>query len=171
MAASLTDDQLAIKVRDGLAAFRPQYDDWRPFAIELHARFEARKNDRSGKEILGCRTWEEFCEQALGYSTRHVRRLMGADNPAGKYRNKTRSRNEMERSERSAVGAHVNPTADWSDAKYIDTCVRFVASTLKPVESDPPRFHRLAVAIAKAIAGDFLQDDQSGFFGFEKAPR
>lgn len=167
MAASLADEQLAIRVRDGLAAFRPRYEEWRPFAIELHARFEARKKAGSGTEILGCRTWKQFCEEVLHYSARHVRRLMEGENPAGKYRNQTPRNVKTVPSQPSAFAEStfagtVPPSVEWSDSKIIRTCVRFVQSVLKPLERlDPQRFHRLAVAIAKEIAGDFVQDDVS----------
>jgi hypothetical protein len=134
------------------------------FAIALHTRFEALKEERSDREILSCRTWAQFCDEVLGYSARHVRRLMGAENPAGKYRNKTRRGAETEGFDRSEDTGAAMPSAVWSDAKFINTCVRFVQRTLKPLEtSDPQRFHRLAVAIAKAIAEDFLEDDAPVF--------
>jgi hypothetical protein len=44
-------------------------------------------------------------------------------------------------------------TADWTDNIYVKTCVDFIESTLRPLESDPQRFHRVAVAIAEEILG------------------
>jgi hypothetical protein len=44
--------------------------------------------------------------------------------------------------------------ADSTDNEYIKTCVRFIESTLRPLESDPQRFHRVAVAIAQEIVGE-----------------
>lgn len=44
--------------------------------------------------------------------------------------------------------------ADWTDNEYIKTCVRFIESTLLPLESDPQRFHRVALAIAHEILGE-----------------
>ncbi len=163
MAASLTDEQLATRVRDGLAGFRPRYEEWRPFAIELHARFEARKNERPQPEIRGCRTWGRFCTKVLGYSARHVRRLMQDDgNPAAKYRNKTQHRREMRGSEPPAIATAVIPSLEWSDEKIINTGIRLIESLLRPFEGlDPQRFRRLALGIAKGIAEDFLQSDES----------
>jgi hypothetical protein len=46
------------------------------------------------------------------------------------------------------------PTADnpgWTDDEYVKACVRFIASSLRPLESDPKRFHRVALAIAREI--------------------
>jgi hypothetical protein len=50
-------------------------------------------------------------------------------------------------------------TADWSDNAYVKTCVGFIESTLRPLESDPHRFHRVAVAIANEILGDLGSED------------
>jgi hypothetical protein len=48
--------------------------------------------------------------------------------------------------------------ADWTDNEYITTCVRFIESTLRQLESDPQRFHRVAVAIAAEIVGEMEND-------------
>ena len=53
-------------------------------------------------------------------------------------------------------------TADWTDTQYIQKCVRFVATTLKPLESDPQRFVRLAEAIAAEILGEMGSDHSTG---------
>ena len=45
-------------------------------------------------------------------------------------------------------------TADWTDNIYVKTCVDFIESTLRSLESDPQRFHQVAVAIAQEILGD-----------------
>ena len=45
-------------------------------------------------------------------------------------------------------------TADSTDSEFIKTCVRLIESTLRPLESDPQRFHRIAVAIAQEILGE-----------------
>ncbi len=44
--------------------------------------------------------------------------------------------------------------ANWTDNGYIQTCLRFFESTLRPLESDPQRFHRIAKAIAQEILGE-----------------
>jgi len=51
-------------------------------------------------------------------------------------------------------------TADWTDNQYIKTCVDFFESTLRPLEGDPQRFHRVATAIAQEILGD-MQNEHS----------
>jgi hypothetical protein len=45
-------------------------------------------------------------------------------------------------------------TADSTDNEFIKTCVRLIESTLRPLESDPQRFHRIAMAIASEILGE-----------------
>lgn len=45
-------------------------------------------------------------------------------------------------------------TNNWSDNQYIEKCVQFIESTLRPLESDPQRFHRVATAIAEEVFGE-----------------
>jgi hypothetical protein len=49
-------------------------------------------------------------------------------------------------------------TADWTDNQYIEKCVRFIATTLKSLESDPQRFIRVATAVAEEILGEMGRD-------------
>jgi len=86
---------------------------------------------------------------------------MQDDNPAAKCRNKTGPRIKGEPFDRSSITAPAIRTR-WSDAKIINAGIRLIASLLKLFERfDPERFHRLAVGIAKEIAGDFPQIDES----------
>jgi hypothetical protein len=50
-------------------------------------------------------------------------------------------------------------TADWTDNQYIKMCVDFIETTLRPLECDPQRFHRVAVAIAHEILGELGSED------------
>jgi hypothetical protein len=171
MSASLTDEQLAAKVRDGFAALRPQLEEWLPLAIELRSRFETLKKERVRKTILGCRSWEQFCEKRLGYTDRHVRRLMEGSNPAAKYQSKTKRHSGRKRFAASSDAASAQEEADWSDRDFITKSVRDVTSNLRPLESDPPRHERVARAIAKEIVDAFMDDDDdadSGNPGAEK---
>ncbi|MGA8555915.1 MAG: hypothetical protein WB630_15990 [Candidatus Acidiferrales bacterium] len=159
MTASLDSETLARKVRDGFMGFRPQLEKWLPLAIDLHARFESLKTQKTSKTILGCSTWKQFCSDVLGYSQRHMRRLMKEDglNPAAKYRNKTKPDEETK-----ALAAPAAPSvrdAEWTDDDYIKTCVDFIISALRPLELDPQRFLRVANAIAQEVTGAFLSDD------------
>jgi hypothetical protein len=45
-------------------------------------------------------------------------------------------------------------SAVWTDSEYIEACVQFVKTTLKPLESDPQRFARIAAAVAAEIVGE-----------------
>jgi hypothetical protein len=160
-AASLGSETLAVMVRDGLAAFRPQVEKWLSLVIELHSRFEVLKHEKAHQTIHGCATWGQFCEKVLRYSERHVRRLMEGTNPAAKYRNKTATIKKTAALPTSTVAVPLARNCQWTDNEYIRTCVDFVGSTLEPLESDPQRFHRVAVCIARKIAGDFLDDEGS----------
>jgi hypothetical protein len=111
-AASLDSETLAAKVRDGLAAFRPQFERWLPLVIELRSRFEALKKEKA-RTILGCSTWTQFCSEVLDYSDRHLRRLMGGANPAVKYRNRTKRRPKAKAFSASVVTAPSGRDADW----------------------------------------------------------
>lgn len=159
-ATSLDSETLAAMVRDGLAEFRPKLEKWLPLAVELHSRFEALKKEKTRTSILGCSSWAQFCTEVLHYSDRHMRRLMEGTNPAVKYRNKGDHRKKTKVFAPTAVTTPLMRNADWTDDDYVKTCVRLVESTLRPLESDPPRFHRVAVAIAQEIAGDFLINNE-----------
>lgn len=159
-AASLTNDQLAVKVRDIFADIRPQLEKWLPFAIELRSRFETMRRENNRGEILGCRTWQEFCEKKLRYSDRHIRRLMAGENPTSSKYSSTKHLEKPKKPAESGAKTAL-ARADWTDKDYIRACVKFVQSTLQPLEhSDPPRFHRIAVAVAHEIADDFLADGE-----------
>jgi len=49
------------------------------------------------------------------------------------------------------AGQQPTDTVDWTDNKFIKTCLDFVGSTLQPLESDPKRFATVANAIAQEI--------------------
>jgi hypothetical protein len=159
MAASLDDEALANKVRDGVMALRTRAEKLRPFVVELHVRFESLKTQKAPKTIRNCANWQQFCDEVLGYSPRHMRRLMEGSNPAAKYRNKTQPSEKPNGLATPAVPSVRD--ADWADDDYIKTCVDFVMSTLRPLESDPQRFLRVAHAIAQEIAEDG-HDDSNG---------
>jgi hypothetical protein len=161
MSASVDSEALAIRVRDGLVAFRSQFEKWLPLAIELHSRFEVLKQEKTHQTILGCSTWAQFCVNVLDYSERHMRRLMEGANPAVKYRNKTATIKKTVALPTSTVAVPLARNCQWTDNEYVRSCVGFVESTLRPLESDPQRFHRVAVAIAREIAGDMLGDEES----------
>jgi hypothetical protein len=50
-------------------------------------------------------------------------------------------------------------TANWTDNTYIHICVEFIGCTLEPLDSDPQRFHRVAVAIAHEILDEASSPD------------
>jgi hypothetical protein len=113
---------------------------------------------------MGCRTWEQFCDEILDYSDRQIRRLMEGVNPASKYENKTKRRND-EKPLVAPAATSGQPNVGWSDDKFIKTCVRFVTSTLQTLESDSERFERVARAIAKEILSALSNDDEADWGG------
>jgi hypothetical protein len=52
-------------------------------------------------------------------------------------------------------------TRDWTDNDYIQACIHFFLSTLRPLESDPQRFKRVAELVAQEIVGDLGSDDSA----------
>jgi hypothetical protein len=44
-------------------------------------------------------------------------------------------------------------TADWSDEEYVQACVGSVEDLLKPLEENPDRWERIAVAVSSKISG------------------
>jgi hypothetical protein len=116
------------------------------------------------EKILGCATWSEYCENVLGYSESHVRNMMAqhGTNPAKKFAAKKPHKKEaaLPKLKQSFPTAPSARNAEWTDDLFIRTCVRFVETTLKPLESDPQRFVRVAAAIAAEIV-DEIGDDRS----------
>jgi hypothetical protein len=162
MSALLSDDQLAAKVRDIVRALRLRLEELRPLVIELRSRFETLRKGKTGTPILGCHTWEQFCQQQLHYTDRHVRRLIQSQNLASEtFGNKGSKSTKAALKTSGATGAEVrDPERD--DEEYVSTCVRFVTSTLLPLESDSERFRRVARAIAKEIVDALDDDDDEG---------
>jgi len=138
----------------------------RPFYVELRNRFF---NLSKGGSIMGCKTWTEFCEKHLKYSDRHVRRLIEGDNPATEKHGTKQKPVALPKPSQSLPTMPSARNADWTDNTYIKTCVQFVASTLKPLESDPQRFAQVAAAIAAGIVGDLANDDSDSFAETELA--
>lgn len=183
MATSLTNEQLAKKVLDKWKTFRPRFEEWMPLAIKLHERFEELKKEKSQKTILGCRTWREFCDKKLGYSDRHVRRLMEGENPAKKFRPRAPHRktsNLLDHSEQvddQVIDVEAGPldpgltriapliranSSGQPDQYYIDACVRSFREILQPLKiSDYERFCKVVTSVGRAITDDLLPKDQS----------
>jgi hypothetical protein len=148
---SMDDESLAGEFKRRYDIIGKRLMELRPICVELRNRFFKLPK---GGSIMGCKTWTGFCEQHLKYSGRHVRRLIEGDNPAT---DKHRPKNETDSLPKPSQSLPDMPpahNADWTDNEYIKICVRFVGSTLRPLESDPQRFHHVAVAIAQEIAGD-----------------
>lgn len=123
--------------------------------------------DGTYKTIRGFTSFEQWFKHATGKSVRMAYYVLETEEQKHK-----RNANRRANTSKSAVQSEVEeeptlpepqqsfPTitsvrsADWTDDEYVKTCVRFVESTLKPLESDPQRFHRVARAIVAEILGD-----------------
>jgi hypothetical protein len=154
ISASLDNEKLAVRFINCFASLRTELQQWLPLAIELRSRFETLRRKRKGDMILGCRTWEQFCQEKLGYSDRHVRWLMHGANPATQiYGNKKQpGKTKRGQSASSAAGE------DLTDEQYVEKGVRAVNLTLRPLESNPPRFTRVGLKIVAQLREDFAVD-------------
>lgn len=170
MSTSVDDEELAVMVRDGFVTLRPQLEEWLPRAIELHARFEARKRAKERSTIMGCRTWAQFCKQILSYSDRQIRRLMEGVNPASKYGNRPEHRSEVNRlagPTPAGIAATVDRSTDWTADEYVQKCVGFITTTLRPLESDSQLYEHVVQGIAKEILsalGDANRKESYGVY-------
>lgn len=136
---------------------------------------------RKGERIQGCATAKDWCRAALGVSYERVRQLRTAHvylaepiaivtgneeallltdgkklvSPSGANpelnHDGQKHRPKLKQTLPTLPSAL---TADSTDNEYIKTCVRFIESTLRPLESEPQRFRRVAVAIAQEILGE-----------------
>jgi hypothetical protein len=160
----LDDEQLATMVNEGAVRLAVFSEALKPYYLELRERFHKKSDEAL---IHGCKTWNEYCEKVLDRTRRAINYWLAGGNPSEK-RN-SRKNGTKEQGTREAPegdGAHrpkltqqlatipTTDTADWTDNAYVKTCVDFFESTLRPLESDPQRFHRVAVAIAQEILGD-----------------
>jgi hypothetical protein len=149
--AALTNEALASEFMRRYASIGRRLTELRPVYVELRNRFFKLPK---GGSIMGCGTWTEFCGNHLKFSDRHVRRLIEGDNPATERHRGKKETHSLPKPSSSLPEVPPARNADWTDNDYIKTCVQFVGSTLRPLESEPQRFHRVAVAIAQEIAGD-----------------
>lgn len=148
---AMGDETLATEFKRQYNAIGKRLKELRPLYIEIRKRFFKL---RKGGSIMGCKTWTEYCEKHLKYSDRHVRRLIEGGNPATEKHGTKQKPAALPKPNQSLPAMPSARNADWTDNEYIKTCVQFIESTLRPLESDPQRFHRVAVAIAQEILGE-----------------
>lgn len=160
-----TDAQMLVK---GYQAAEAIYDE----ATTLHRNFKAVVEEmrpvfervrhgfahlHKGETIMGERTGKAWAERYLGVTYDWLRRCL--NKPKAGRLLLTDGTKVLDPQPRKAKKSKTTDTANRTDNEYIKTCVRFVATTLKPLESDPQRFVRLAEAIAAEILRDMRDDD------------
>lgn len=116
---------------------------------------------RKGETVMGETTGDAWAQKHLGITYNWLCRCLNQPK-AGKLllSDGTKVLNpQPSKRNRSHSKPPIAETVEWTDNQYIRTCVRFIATTLKPLESDPQRFIRLAEAIAAEILGDLRDGD------------
>jgi len=140
-------------------------------AKEMKRKFSLldRKKQVNGtyKTIRGFTSFEKWFTHATGKSVRMAYYVLETEEQKHK-RNTDRRANASEGVAQTEMEEETPPpkpkqplptvpsarNAEWTDDEYIATCVRFIESTLRPLESDPQRFVRVATAIAQEILGE-----------------
>lgn len=166
----LDDEQLATIVSEEAVRLAVFSEALKPYYLELRERFHKKSEEAL---IHGCKTWNEYCEKVLDRTRRAINYWLAGGNPSEKRdsrKNGTKKQGVGEASAPEGDGAHrpkltqklttipATDTADWTDNAYVKTCVDFFEATLRPLESDPQRFHRVAVAVAQEILGDMRNE-------------
>jgi hypothetical protein len=119
----------------------------RPYLIEVHTRFITKKMTRH--PLLGYTDFDKFCLDFFNYSSRHVRRII-----SGEALPKPPKKKRLT----AAVSQMDLPAATvWTDHDYIIKGTQAIKQLLKPLESDSPRYAKVAAAIAEEIVGDLAE--------------
>jgi hypothetical protein len=79
--AKSSDEEIAQQVIDGLSPLFLRLGEMRPLISELRNRFAARP--RGEANIMGCKTWTEFCHEKLHYTDRAVRKALALQGSSG----------------------------------------------------------------------------------------
>ena len=162
--------QSAKAIRDGAIVLHRKFKDvveqMRPAFERVRVGFA---HLRKGETVMGERTGTAWAEKYIGLSYDYLCRCLNPPKdtlllPDGTKvivpsSGKSDQSQEEEETPRPKLTQKLTTiptadTADWTDNAYVKTCVDFFESTLRPLESDPQRFHRVAVAIAQEILGD-----------------
>jgi len=125
---------------------------------------------KKGETIMGERTGQAWADKHLGVTYDWLCRCLNppkagtllltdgtkivSPSEANAGRNNTQENPRLPKLKQTLPTVPSASNADWTDNEFIKTCVRFIESTLRPLESDPQRFHRVALAIAQEIVGE-----------------
>jgi hypothetical protein len=146
--------------------FKDVVEEMRPTFERVRYGFAHLKKDET---VMGERTGPEWAKRYTGVSYDWLCRCLNPpkagtvplpDGTVVVIPSAAGTGTEAARTEESTQLIRVNqplppmPSADnpdWTDDEYVKACVRFITSTLRPLESDPKRFHRVTLAIAREI--------------------
>lgn len=119
--------------------------------------------DGTYKKIRGFTSFDKWFISFTGKSRRLAYYLLETEEKKNE-RNANRRANASKNADQAETDEETPPiadSADWTDSEYIESCVRFVLTTLKPLESEPQRFAIVAAAIAAEIVGEKGNDRSS----------
>ena len=120
--------------------------EMRPYLIEVHTRFLTKK--AKGRPFLGYTDWDKFCVDFFHYTGRHVRRIINGEGLRKRPKH-------LAAAEQPAGSKSRLPEASvWTDHDFIHKCSQTIKQVLRPLESDPMRYAKVAAAIAEEITGD-----------------
>jgi hypothetical protein len=137
----MSDQQLNKYVRNGFTKF---LSEMRPYLIELQTRWHQRRI--RGRPFLSYTNWDDYCAAELNYTGRHVNRIISGEAlPKPRKAIATRT---------AKAAKEQQPTLVWTDHDFIHKGAQAIKQLLHPLESDPPRYMRVAAAIAEEITGD-----------------
>jgi len=138
--------------------FRTVVDEMRLVFERVRFGFAHLKKDET---VMGERTATSWAHRFIGLSydwlCRSLNRANAGTLPPTKGTNVASERNQntpLPKLNQTLPTMPSSDNPDWTDNEYIKACVRFTTSTLRPLESDPQRFHRVALAIAREISGE-----------------
>jgi len=160
-AKAISDEAIVLhrKFKDLVKGMRPVFERVRFGFAHL----------RKGETVMGERTGPAWAKRYIGLTYDHLCRCLHPPKgtlllpdgtevlvPSTAKSDRSRKNQEQERPKltQKLTTIPTSDTADWTDNAYVKTCVDFLESTLRPLESDPLRFHRIAVAIAQEILGE-----------------
>ena len=110
--------------------------------------------DGTYKKIRGFTSFDKWFTSFTGKSRRLAYYLLETEEKKNE-RNANRRANASKKVDQTETDEEtLSDSADWTDSEYIEACVQFVVSTLKPLESEPKRFARVVAAIAAGIVSE-----------------
>jgi len=161
----------ANKINDEVSVLHRKFKD---LVEEMRPVFERVRDGfahlKEGETVMGERTGPAWAEKHLGVTYNWLCRCLNppkagtlmltngtkvvAPTPEKQDHGGKKEETPLPQPKQSLPKLPLADTADWTDNEYVRTCVQFVESALKPLESDPQRCVRVANAVAKEILGE-----------------